>query len=730
MIPIFAPVLNRSLFLYLLLMATRASFGQPPAQIVYDSIITKELDEVIVTATRNERTLGALPMPVSLIAKSQIRSMGSLRLNDVLTEQTGLVVVPQVNGQGNGIQLQGLNPDYTLIMIDGEPIIGRYTGSLELSRIAIGNIKQIEIVKGPSSSLYGSDALAGVINIITERPKGTKYTFSSRYGTNNTSDLGGDISYHHKNLGVYVFGNRYSTDGFDLSPENPGKTVSPFDNYTFNSKLTYQFGSRTNLSLSGRYFTEEQRFSFEVLQGTDRIRTSGNGVSKDWNINPVFTHRFNDHLKSITRFYATHYQTSTDLSFETNGSNYYADALEQSFMRPEQNLEYYINDQHVLTVGGGYINESVKTTRYADGVKRFQYTSYGFFQHEWTPTEKLNVILGGRYDHSNIYGSQFSPKLSGQLELSKRVTLKVSMGKGFKAPDFRQVYFNFTNPAGGGYSVLGSSVAATRLREMEAQGLLNASSYDLSKIGKLDAEESTAINVGLKAEVLPKLNADVNIFHNAINNLIETQIVATTISNQNIYSYRNILRAYTQGVEANMNYPLAKNLSLSVGYQLLYAKDKDVKESVDKGEVFYRDPNTLVTKRLKSNEYYGLYNRSRHSENVKLFYFNHRTGIEATTRVIYRGKFGIGSLSGNIQGETIPPSDINNNAILDTHDNFVSGYALVNLSLAKSIKSGFRFQVGVDNLFDYTEPVFIPNLPGRLLYGSVSYSLTRKNVQP
>ena len=122
--------------------------------VVQDSLQTKQLDEVIVTATRNERTMGALPMPVFLVPKMQIKTMGSLRLNDVLTEQTGLVVVPQVNGQGNGIQLQGFSPDYTLILIDGEHIIGRYTGSMELSRITVGNIKQIEIVKGPSSRSF------------------------------------------------------------------------------------------------------------------------------------------------------------------------------------------------------------------------------------------------------------------------------------------------------------------------------------------------------------------------------------------------------------------------------------------------------------------------------------------------------------------------------------------------------------------------------------------------
>ncbi|MEY4930965.1 MAG: hypothetical protein RI909_1689, partial [Bacteroidota bacterium] len=146
----------------MLMLFSANSFGQE-VDTPEDTLKTKQLEEIIVTATRNERTVGALPMPVSLIPKNQIKTMGSLRLNDVLTEQTGLVVVPQINAQGNGIQIQGFNPDYTLILIDGEPIIGRYTGSLELSRIAIGNIKQIEIVKGPSSSLYGSDALAGVI---------------------------------------------------------------------------------------------------------------------------------------------------------------------------------------------------------------------------------------------------------------------------------------------------------------------------------------------------------------------------------------------------------------------------------------------------------------------------------------------------------------------------------------------------------------------------------------
>ena len=690
-----------------------------------DSLQSRQLEELVVTATRNERTVGALPMPITIVQKALIKSMGSLRLNDVLSEQTGLAVVPQVNGQGNGIQIQGFNPDYTLILIDGEPLIGRTTGSLELSRIAVGNIKQIEIVKGPSSSLYGSDALAGVINIITDRPQGTRGSLYSRYGTNNTMDLSGDYSKMFGKLGVYVFANRYSTDGYDLSPQNFGKTVSPFRNYTGNYKITYKFGPRTDLSFSGRYFNELQDFNYEVTSNGEKIRTSGTGSTRDWNLNPVLVHRFTDRFKTTARFYATHFQTQTQLNNQATDTLYYKDDFQQTFVRPEVNAEYYFSDESILTVGAGEIFETVQTSRYGDEAKRQQQTRYAFFQEEWKPLRKLSLIAGGRYDQNSIYGSQFSPKLSTRFEWNKKVTLKASFGVGFKSPDFRQLYFNFNNSAGGGYSVLGTEVVGDRLALLESQGQIQTYLYDPALIGKLQAERSHAFNLGAHVLLPHALTADVNLFYNSIDNLIETQAVAITTSNQTIYSYRNIQRAFTEGLEANFTYPLARKLNLSLGYQLLYAKDKDVLEQVRNGEVFWRDPETLVTKRLLPSEYFGLYNRSRNMGNAKLFYSDKEKGLEASVRVIYRGRYGVGNISGNIQGETIPPSDRDGNSILDTHDTFVNGYALVNISVAKTIPPGIRFQLGIDNLFNYTDPIYIPNIPGRLAYVSVGYNFSK-----
>jgi len=157
--------------------------------------------------------------------------------------------------------------------LDGEPLVGRTAGTLELSRLAVANIKQIEIVKGPSSSLYGSEALAGVVNIITERPNGTKGSFSARYGTNQTSDLAGNLSMKTKKSGFNLFLNRYASGGYDFTPETFGATVSPFQNYTITPKFTYDFSKNISLNISTRYNLEINKVAYwlEVTKSLERV---------------------------------------------------------------------------------------------------------------------------------------------------------------------------------------------------------------------------------------------------------------------------------------------------------------------------------------------------------------------------------------------------------------------------------------------------------------------------
>jgi len=682
--------------------------AQPKSQTPNDTLNKQvKLPEVVVSATRSEKPVSELTVPVSVITAKQIQLMGSFRLNDVLGEQTGLVIT---SDHGKGVQLQGFGADYTLILVDGEPLVGRTAGTLELSRLTVGNIQRIEIMKGPSSALYGSEALAGVINIITEKPReGWAASLRTRYGSNQTADLQADLNVKRGKWGFYGFANRYSTQGYSLGNESAGPTVAPFRNYTFNAKTTYQFNSRAELSVSGRYFTELQRSQFMIVENgvVQGIREAGQ--ARDWNVLPVLSYRLSNRLKATARLYHTTYETRSNLNYQSDGRTYDESFFRQSFTRPEIMAEYFPHARHHLTIGSGYIGESVDATRFAE--KKHFATTYAFAQHEWKPGSRLNVVSGIRYDAHSQYTSQFSPKLSAQYVLTDWLKVRASVGRGFKAPDFRQLYLNFSNSVVG-YSVFGSQEVRAAVEKLQQQGQLANVLIDPATIGTIRAESSWAYNLGWQLEPRPELKASLNFFRNDIRDLIDTAPIAQKTNGQSVFSYFNIHRVFTQGMEAELSYRLLEGLTLSVGYQYLVAKDKKVVEQLERGEIYRRDPQTLVTERVKPGEYGGLPNRSRHSANLKLFYQHPQKGYTASLRGIYRSRYGFG--------------DLNGNQIIDADHEYVRGYVTWNVSVGKTFRQRLTAQAGVDNLLGYTDKNYVPTLPGRLLYASLGYAFHQR----
>lgn len=672
-----------------------------------DSIATRNLEAVIVTATRSERAVSELPVPVTVITSQQISNMGSLRLNDVLAEQTGMAIVAD---HGTGVQLQGFNPEYTLILVDGEPLIGRTSGTLDLTRIAVGNIRQIEVMKGPSSSLYGSEALAGVINIITERPSGTNGSVTARYGTNETVDLSGTFNYTHSKFGLYVFGNHYRTDGYDFAPDVEGQTVSPFSNSTLQTRMSYDLSERTKITLSGRYFYEKQESSSNVGTAADPVAIDATGDVKDWSINPVLTQRVTDKLKTTLRFYGSNYGTNANWVYRQDGGTYDNTYFDQTFYRPEIQAEYFFDAKNALSLGVGRIWESVEATRY-DSKMKYQ-TNYSYAQYEWQPVNVLNILAGLRFDDHSAYGSQLSPKLSLQVDPLKWLGVRASYGVGFKAPDFRQLYLNFTNSTVG-YSVFGSKILEEGIVMLREAGQIQAILADPSAFGEIKAESSRAYNLGFKLSPVKSATVNVNFFRNDVSDLIDTKAVALKTNGQQVFSYYNLAEVFTQGVEAEVAYHWANGFSFSGGYQFLDAKDKAVLKALESGTVYARDPETNLTRRVSKDEYGGLLNRSKHMANAKVFYEHPETGWSASARVVFRGRYGI--------------ADANNNQILDADNEYVDGYATVNLSVAKTFAQCIRLQAGCDNLFDYTNKTYIPSVPGRLLWVSAALTLSHRS---
>ena len=167
------------------------------------------------------------------------------------------------------VQLMGMSGRNVKILLDGIPMADRGDTRESLGQVDVNSIDRIEIVEGPMSVSYGSDALAGEVNIITERPQQTKGNFFTRYGSNNTSDLSADYSTTIGKVGIYAFIDRYSTGGYDLSPENFGNTVSPFTNYTASTKVTWKIGPKTDFVVKLLLFIKVSPCQAKVSFGAD-----------------------------------------------------------------------------------------------------------------------------------------------------------------------------------------------------------------------------------------------------------------------------------------------------------------------------------------------------------------------------------------------------------------------------------------------------------------------------
>ncbi|NBO57880.1 MAG: TonB-dependent receptor [Chitinophagia bacterium] len=596
-------------------------FSQPSR----DSLNPTQLDEVVVTATRTPRTMGNLAIPVSIVGSKTLYQSGSLRLNDILSEQTGLMITDNF---GKGIQMQGLSSEYTLILLDGEPLIGRTGGVLDLSRITIRNIRKIEIIKGPSSSLYGSEAMGGVINIITDRAGQNKLDGSLRYARFSTAD--GSINFSKKfNQADLQFSSNYNrSEGYSLKPFALQKTVEPFwksvQQLSYNQILSSHWKAGAGIRFNNTHI--DNSISVQNLGNT--ILSKGFEKNGEFNLTPYVQYQVDQKIKSVLRGYVTGFNAVQKLEVkDAYGS--YNDAFKQLFARLEQQTDIHPSKFSTLTLGGGLIKEEVSSNRYDSlSTVRKNQIAYVFAQHEQLISDKLTIIGGARFDANKAYASVMS-------RLASRSLIALSL------------------------------------------------------------------NIGFKYQHSNHINANLNLFRNDLSNMIVTDIIAYKKSGGQVYSYFNLKRALTQGAELNVSKQLSKKIQIQSGYQYLFTADKEVLNAIKNGTVYQRNQTTNLVTRMKISDYGGLSFRSRHSANLKAYYENEK-GFFATSRLIYRGRWGT--------------TDLDGNGLINRSDEYAKGYLQLNCSAGIQLNSNWKFMTGVDNIFNYKD---IYNLPGNL--GRVGY---------
>jgi len=683
--------------------------------VAQDTLHSRSLRAITVTDNRFKKQddiidIKRTAMPTLVIDQQTIRAMGSRRLDEVLREQTGMAMVNDL-GSGNrsvGLQMQGFSSDYIMVLIDGQPMTGRFNGNFDLSRISVANIARIEIIKGASSSLYGSEALGGVINIITHQNNtAPQAMLQLLYGSYNMVDVtaGGSTPFAQQRGNVQVSGNYYRTDGFNVNTTylKNGQTAPPYNSYNLQGRASYRLNDISTLLLSSRYANRQSVMmrSYGVQPFRDQLD------EQDMNTAVSLDNRYKSGWRLLGRYYFTHYKTAQAVQLVETGKELQRNDFTQNIHRAElQAAKDYLNNKLSLIGGGGGDYQHLNNSAIRGNTSMYNY--FGYVQASYNPTDKYGFILGARYDGNNTYGGKLNPSAGAHYKPAKWLTLKAAMGKGFKSPTYAQLYQVFTNITQG-YTVVGANNFQEQVTALQKAGLVQQVWDNAANIQSLQPETSTSYNLGAQFAFAKTLTFNVNGFYNQINNLINTEQVGVMRNGQQLFSYLNIHRIFTRGLEMELKCQPFKGFTFSAGYQLLTAKSQDIIDTIKAGHSTVRAAGGIRT--AATSDYFGLPNRSRHMGSAMLLYHYQPWGVSTTLRASYRGKYGF--------------LDIDNNGYIDQYDVFVKGYMLLNVAVQKTLlKEKLTLQLALDNITNYTD-YLMPSQPGRVISGGLMWQLRK-----
>ncbi len=415
-----------------------------------------KLSEVVVSATKTNANTLQLASSISVIDAKQLSNSNSNNVFDVLRNETGISFTRQGgNGTLSNIYIRGSNSSHTLVLIDGVEVnlTNDPSGVYDFSALPVDNIERIEVLRGPQSTLYGSDALAGVINIITKKGNGSpKFSLLTEGGTYNTYKgmigLNGSI----KKLNYSLAFSRTGSDGFSAASEKYGNTEK--DGYTFNnltSVLGYDLSDNAEINLNTRFLkSESDNDQFGGMFGDDptyltkqeEFSIRGEGKIKllngNWNQKLGLTF-----LRNVRKN-----------SFDTSSASaYYSNALyDGRRYKIDWQNDFNLSELNLLTAGIEFEKEESSSEYYS-----FNYillpnyasvipnkdanTISAFLQDQIKFEEGFFIAAGLRLDEHSKFGSQFTYRIAPAYMLWETGTkIKATIGTGFKAPSLYYLY--------------------------------------------------------------------------------------------------------------------------------------------------------------------------------------------------------------------------------------------------------------------------------------------------
>ncbi len=579
------------------------------------------LDAIVVTATRTENEVKNVPASTQVITSEDIKKSGANDVRMVLADYANIFQKTKKRGGGHDVIIRGMDTDKSLIMINGHRVANEADASglgnaMALDRVNVNNIEKIEIVKGPSSALYGSEAMGGIINIITKDSKEaevrTGLVNSSKDFTNWWHFDSGKIGKFSATLDMRFNKDRTWMDEGDNWSNAHGT------NQTYNFSAKYHFNDKNYLNFFVDAFSENTRSdhatgsefagmmyfpamgkpqyvpgNVSVLYGHKenhyRQRTYGlswNGESpkNTWQVQAYQTDMNWSDLTTLKTDNATvmgNYNQTVKDAYTDYIKEQYADDFNKNKNRIfglEARDSMQISKDQRLTFGAEYTKNTVKGTNIANAPEKGSITgpngvtkkwcekdisTYAFYVQDEINLGKWFIVPAIRYDHHSMYGSNTSPKLGVTYKVDDTFRVKANYGKGFRAPNIPQLYYNLRRLMGSSYVTLYGNP-------------------------NLKAETSTSWDIGIEKE-WGKANTSLVYFHTDADNFITSVLIN---SQKSEYESRNLDAVKISGLEHTFGYRFNDKWSFKVNSTWLDAKDKKA--------------NTDLIQRAKLSQIYSL----------------------------------------------------------------------------------------------------------------------------
>ena len=571
--------------------------------LVQNSFANSSLEEVMVTtATKTEKNIEGVSASVIVITEEEIQKTGASTLDKILEK------VPSINAQYGrfphpsasskaSISLRGMGANGTLILVDGKRLSGETESPYEMTRITASMIERIEIVKGSMSTLYGSDAIGGVINIITKKIDKNVSTLDLKYGSNGDGDaVNKNVNFTNRgsvdklrykiNTSIddttpYKVNKSYTqqainpSSGADLNGNSLDNISGNYDvTYkdeatvkTIGTRLEYDFSDNFTAGLDLSYFTEDREGQYlgntSATSGGLITNTPVNSEDKNRriDISSDFKYLINDDLSMNTKVYRSYYKKRnyTDpLTFDgaTNtkfSANVTIDTL-------ESDLTYILNDSNIITTGleyrketrdSGAINPDASSSEFITKVVNYKSL---FIQDEIEISDTLNAIVGTRYDNISNADNKITLQAGLVKEIAEDTSIRANYAQGYRTPDIAELY------------VVSMYYKGAKKYGSEVINTIKTESYDL----KPEQSQTFELSLSNKYE---NLSSVFTIFNNKVKDKIDLVSYNDSSSSTKYYTSENIDQVDIKGAEVSFDYDLNKDIDL--GLNTTYLKTED-----------------------------------------------------------------------------------------------------------------------------------------------------------